>query len=124
MRQCETIRANGEPCRAQALPDRSQCWAHDPGCRDLAHAARRKGGTNRSTIARATRRMPRDMADLSRRLLEAFAEVHAGDLAPDKAHALARLAAVFVQLHAAVEVDARIAALEAAANVPRRKWTV
>jgi hypothetical protein len=36
---------------------------------------------------------------------------------------MSRLAAVFVQLHSAVEVDARIEALEAAANVPSRKWT-
>jgi dUTPase len=56
------------------------------------------------------------MADLSRRLLEAFAEVHSGELAPDRAHAMSRIAAVFVQLHSAVEVDARIEALEQAAS--------
>ncbi len=116
MRQCETIRANGEPCRAQALPDRNQCWAHDGSTRERANAARRLGGTNRSTLVRASRRMPKDMADLSRRLLEAFAEVHSGELAPDRAHAMSRIAAVFVQLHSAVEVDARIEALEQAAS--------
>ncbi len=68
--------------------------------------------------------MPRDLADLSRRLLEAFDEVHRGELPPDRAHALARLAAVFVQLHSAGEVDARIEALEAAANVRQANWRV
>ncbi len=124
MNRCAATRNNGEPCAARALPDRTLCWAHDPGCRDLAHAARRRGGTNRSTIARASRRMPRDLAELSKRLLESFDEVHRGDLDPAKAHALARLAAVFVQLHSAGEVDARIEALEAAANVRPRKWPV
>jgi hypothetical protein len=96
--------------------DNGLCWSHDPLVRDRADEARRRGGTNRSTIARATRRMPKDMADLSRRLLEAFDQVHSGELPPDRAHALARLAAVFVQLHSAGEVDARIEALEVAAS--------
>ncbi len=124
MSLCETIRANGMPCRARALPERQQCWAHDSGSQAKATAARRRGGTNRSTIVRASRRMPRDLQDLSRRLLEAFAEVHSGELPPDRAHAMSRLAAVYVTLHSAGEVDARIEALEAAANVPSRKWTV
>jgi hypothetical protein len=68
--------------------------------------------------------MPRDLAELSKRLLESFDEVHRGDLAPDRAHALARLAAVFVQLHSAGEVDARIEALEAAATGRSGKWRV
>jgi len=96
--------------------DSGLCFAHDPENRAQATAARKRGGTNRSTIARASRRMPRDLADLSRRLLEAFAEVHAGELAPDRAHAMSRLAAVYVTLHSAVEVDARLEALEQAAN--------
>jgi hypothetical protein len=116
MSLCETIRSNGDQCRAQALPDRVGCWAHDPGSREKADAARRKGGENRSTLVRATRRMPRDMKDLSRRILEAFDQVATGERAPDRAHAMARLAAVYVQLHQAGEVDARIEALEQAAN--------
>ena len=113
--KCNGIKRDGERCTAMAL-DSGLCFAHDPENRAQATAARRRGGANRSNVARATRRMPRDLADLSRRLLEAFAEVHSGDLAPDKAHALARLAAVYVQLHSAGEVDARIEALEQAAN--------
>jgi hypothetical protein len=120
---CTGIKRDGERCTAMAL-DSGLCFAHDPSNRERATAARRRGGENRSTIARATRRMPRDLADLSRRLLEAFDQVHRGELAPDKAHAMSRLAAVFVQLHSAGEVDARIEALEAAANVHPTKWRV
>jgi hypothetical protein len=112
---CTAIKMDGTNCTAMAL-DSGLCFAHDPQNRERATAARRRGGTNRSNVARASRRMPRDLADLSKRLLEAFSEVHSGELAPDKAHAMSRIAAVFVQLHSAVEVDARIDALETAAT--------
>jgi len=118
---CTATKRDGTNCTAMAL-DSGLCFAHDPQNRAQATAARRRGGENRSTVQRASRRMPRDLADLSRRLLEAFDQVHRGELPPDRAHALARLAAVYVTLHSAVEVDARIEALEAAANVPSRKW--
>jgi hypothetical protein len=96
--------------------DSGLCWAHDPAVRDRADAARRKGGENRSTLVRASRRMPRDMAELSKRILEAFTSVESGDLQPDRAHAMARLAAVFVTLHDAGETETRLQALEAAAE--------
>ncbi len=113
---CNGTKRDGTNCTAMAL-DSGLCWAHDPAVRDQATAARRRGGANRSNVARASRRMPRDLADLSKRLLEAFAEVHSGELAPDRAHAMSRIAAVFVQLHAAAETDARLEALETAASV-------
>ena len=121
MSLCETVRSNGERCRAQALPDRVGCWAHDPGSREKADEARRRGGVNRSNVARATRRMPRDMKDLSRGSLEAFDQVATGELAPDRAHAMARLASVYVQLHQAGEVEMRLEVLEAAAET-RKGW--
>jgi hypothetical protein len=121
MSLCETVRSNGERCRTQALPDRVGCWAHDPGSREKADEARRRGGANRSNVARATRRLPRDIKDLSRRILEAFDQVAIGELAPDRAHAMARLAAVYVQLHQAGEVETRLEVLEAAAET-RKGW--
>ncbi len=121
MSLCETVRSNGERCRAQALPDRVGCWAHDPGSREKADEARRRGGVNRSNVARATRRLPRDIKDLSRRILEAFDQVATGELAPDRAHALARLAAVYVQLHQVGELEGRLEVLEAAGET-RKGW--
>jgi hypothetical protein len=61
------------------------------------------------------------MKDLSRRILEAFEAVSTGELAPDRAHAMARLAAVYVQLHQAGEVETRLEVLEAAAET-RKGW--
>lgn len=121
MKRCTQVKASGEQCRTQAL-DSGFCWAHDPSVRDRADAARRKGGHNRSTLVRATRRMPRDMAELSKRILEAFEEVNAGTLIPDRAHAMARLAAVYVQLHQAGELETRLAELEARAQNGGKRW--
>ncbi len=88
------------------------CWAHDPSSREKADAARRRGGHNKSAIVRAAKHIPRDMKALSRRILEAFEDVSAGELAPDRAHAMARLAAVYVQLHQVGELEARLEELE------------
>ncbi len=44
MNQCSPIRATGDRCRATALPNRPQCFAHDPENRERATEARRKGG--------------------------------------------------------------------------------
>jgi hypothetical protein len=124
MSLCETIRSNGERCRAQALPSRSKCWAHDPGSREKADEARRRGGANRSNVARASRRLPGDLKGLGSRLLETFEAVNSGELAPDRAHAMARLASVYVQIHSTAEIEARLEALEVRADGgPDRRWT-
>ncbi len=117
---CGGTKRDGTGCGGIALPS-GLCWAHDPAVRDRADEARRRGGHNRSTIARATRRMPRDLKDLGSRLLEAFEAVNAGELAPDKAHAMARLASVYCTLYQVGEVETRLDALEAVAQ-SRKGW--
>jgi hypothetical protein len=82
----------------------------------MAAAARQRGGTNRSNVARASRRMPRDMKSLGERILQAFDRVETGELDPARAHAMARLVAAFVQLHQVGEMDARLEALETAST--------
>ncbi len=113
MNQCAAVRPGGQRCRAQALPGRALCFAHDPENRERASEARRKGGHNSANLTRAARRIPRGMQDVARRILEAFDRVESGELPPDRAHAMARLAAVYVQIHDAGEVQARIEELEA-----------
>jgi len=116
MTQCSATRANGEPCKARALPDRPMCWAHSPDHQAMANEARRKGGTNRSNLNRASARMPRDMKALGERILQAFDRVETGDEDPSRAHAMARLVAAFVQLHQVGELEGRLAELEQAAT--------
>ncbi len=111
--KCGAIKLDGTNCGGIPLAS-GLCWAHDPAVRDRADEARRRGGQNKSTIIRATRRMPKDLKDLGSRLLEAFEAVNNGEIPPDRAHAMARLAAVYVQIHGAAETDARLDALEQA----------
>lgn len=116
MTQCDAIRSNGERCRAQALPERSQCFAHDPENRERATAARRKGGENKSTPARASRRIPKDMRDLASQLMAAISECHDGELDPKRLSAMASGAGAVVRVHEVGEFEQRLEALEAAQN--------
>ncbi len=111
MTQCETIRATGERCRAQALPNRPLCFAHDPENRARAGDARRKGGHNRATTVRAARRIPKDMQELSRLLMEAVDQVHAGELDHRRATAMAALAGAVCRVHEIGELSLEVQAL-------------
>ncbi len=84
MTQCGAIRSNGERCRAQALPSRSQCFAHDPENRDRATAARRRGGTSRSSAARAAKRMAPSQEQVLKFVEAGLAGVYKGTLTPQQ----------------------------------------
>ncbi len=120
MRQCATTRADGSPCQARALPDRTLCWAHHPDHQARAAQARKRGGSNRSNLTRADARMPRNLKTLGERILAAFDRVETGELDPARAHAMARLVAAYVQLHQVGELEGRLEALETAATGPKR----
>lgn len=125
MTQCVAIRTNGERCRAHALPNRPQCFAHDPENRERATAARRKGGENSSNPARAARRIPKDMRELVSSLMAAIAEVHNGELDPKRLSAMASGAGAIVRVHEAGELEQRLEELEARAEQSGtgRRWT-
>ncbi len=113
MNQCAAVRPGGQRCRAQALPGRALCFAHDPENRERASEARRKGGANSANTVRAGKHIPRDMKELTRRLLEAIDQVHRGELMPDQARAMASLAGAVCRVYEVGEVEQRIADLEA-----------
>jgi hypothetical protein len=50
-RQCETVKADGNRCRARALPNRPHCAFHDETTREAQSAGRRAGGRKRSRPA-------------------------------------------------------------------------
>ncbi len=123
MTYCTATRRNGEPCRAQALPDQDLCWAHSPGMRQKAAEARRRGGENKANVVRAGKHIPRDMKELARRLLKAIDEVHRGEFMPDQARAMASLAGAVCRVYEAGEVEQRIAELEARLEAqPAQAW--
>ncbi len=116
MRQCATTRADGSPCRAQALPDRTLCWAHSPEHQAKAAEARRRGGANRSNVKRVQKRMPREVRDIVEIVEAAMGAVLKSTVTPSQGHALASLASVWVRLHELGEFTQRLDALEAAAD--------
>jgi hypothetical protein len=52
---CVYTRPNGQPCRADALPDSPLCLFHDPRHQDTLAQARSKGG---AAPRRRSRRLP------------------------------------------------------------------
>ncbi len=124
---CTATRKDGSPCTVRALAS-GYCTFHDPALRETTREARRAGGRNSSNAARAAKRIPRDLGDLSRRLFEALDEVHRGDLDPKRATAMASLAGAAIRVHEVAELELRLAALEERAAVQprgatnRRSW--
>jgi hypothetical protein len=53
--RCQGARNDGQPCQAPALPQSSQCWAHDPAQAEAAREARARGAAkgNRTRALRA-----------------------------------------------------------------------
>lgn len=97
--RCEQAKPNGERCKAPALPGRALCWAHDPEHRAKAAEARRMGGQNSSTAARAGKYLSRELRGLADTLLVAIDEVHEGKLDPKRLTAMASGASAVVRLH-------------------------
>ncbi|MDP9352476.1 MAG: DUF5763 domain-containing protein, partial [Chloroflexota bacterium] len=108
---CKAPRSDGTPCKA-APTQSGYCWAHDPELRAKAMDARRRGGANRANTVRAAKRIPRDMSDLVKRLLEAIDAVERGDLDHRRATAMASLAGAACRVHEVGEMEQRLAELE------------
>lgn len=119
-RRCKGVRATGEPCRSTAVDESNHCWAHKPGNEAARKAASARGGANRSTVARAAKALPADMRDVAALILRSLQAVEAETMKPGQAGAIAALAGAYVRVVDAGDVEARIAALEAALEGRRR----
>lgn len=127
--QCSATRADGHPCTAWALPGRGLCIAHDADYRATHKAASRKGGRNKSTQARAAKQWAAvgreiDQGDLPAMLRAAIAAVWEGTLEPSQASAIATLAKTSVALTHDLELEERLARLEAAAGIDQGSGTL
>ncbi len=118
MNQCDATRANGERCRANALPGRPQCFAHDPDNRALRDKARRAGGHNSSTVARAVKHLPPHFAGIAEQLMNGITEVHEGRLSPPRLTAMAAGCTALIKIFEVAEYEVRLAALEERAAQP------
>jgi len=108
---CRATRADGEPCTVRALAD-GYCFAHSQTTAEKRRDARAQGGRNRAAPRRVQRHMPHELRPVLTRLLTALEETHAGTLSPQQASAMGSLAGAISRLYGAVEIEARIAAIE------------
>ncbi len=112
LQSCQGHRKDGSPCRGQALPSGSYCFAHAPELADKRREVRKRGGANSARRARLLTLMPPRLMSVYNRLEEALSQVHDGSLDARQAQAMASLAGVMVRVLTAGEVEERIRRLE------------
>lgn len=113
--RCKGRNVNGGPCGARAQPGRTWCQWHDPDREEEREQWRAAGGRARSHKSRAARELASvntDMGNLKRALFRALERVETGELEPGVANSMSTIARAIVAVSDAVDVDARLAALE------------
>lgn len=117
---CEARRADGTPCAARPLPGQRHCWAHSPELAARREQARTTGGYNSASAARAQKMLPSQLRPVMALLIQAMRETHDGHLEPAKLSAMASAAAAVTRMFSLVELEGRVAALEALERDVRR----
>jgi hypothetical protein len=117
-RECQYLKAGGEPCRAQALPGRTSCIFHDPDLAAKRAEGRKRGGTVRSkpaaVLPRSTPDLPlRTVADIAAMLGTTINQVRRGELDPKVGNCLAVLSGQLLRALEGGELAQRLDALEA-----------
>lgn len=118
---CTAVRADGTPCRAPALGPGRACFAHDAAAAAAREAGRRKGGRQRSNLARVGRLGPARLRGLYERLEQGLEKLEAGELEPRRASAVAALAGAMIKCLTTGELEERVRALEAHTEQRRAK---
>ncbi len=118
--RCSAITKEGTACTVPPLTGSSWCHHHDPALADRRDEMRRKGGEARSNARRAAKAwkaagLEMDAADLPHILRSCMFSVKAGTMETGVAMAIVALAKASVSISQEIELEARIAALEAAA---------
>ncbi len=123
-KNCPSRTIAGEPCKGNPLPGRPYCLAHDPEAANRRAEGSRKGGEARANAKRAARQWAAigeqlSPAQLPAMLRACLISVRDGTMEPAQASAIAGLAKTSVQLSHDLELEARIAALEAIVDPTR-----
>ncbi len=119
-RQCKGANAAGQPCDAKPVRPSGWCYWHDPALEAERIEGRRKGGAARSNRARAKKRLPAEsltLQEVQGLLSVALKGVLAGRIEPGIANASANVARAIAAVAQAGEIEERITALEAAAQI-------
>jgi hypothetical protein len=117
-RRCTARKEDGERCGARPLRDGERCFVHDPAHAAEAADARRLGGLRRrreGTLTMTYEVGEIDTVEGLRRLLEiAMTDALAMDSGAPKLRILLDIIKTGLKLCEAIEVEQRLAALEAA----------
>src|SRR5438067_945181 len=111
---CSGIRADGARCTAPARPGEPWCLGHSPDLAERRAEGRRRGGRNRSNLARAARAATASpqVAALLAKLETALDDTLSGDLPAASASAAASLARSIIAVLESADADARLEQLE------------
>lgn len=118
VKKCTSARADGQPCKAKALPGEAVCWAHHPGMAERRREGQRRGGQMKGNLRRAARQWAAagqviENDDLPAMLRAAMLDLRIGRIEPAVATALATLAKASVAITVDIDLEKRIEALEA-----------
>lgn len=119
-RTCTALRKDGSPCRGTALAGRGVCFVHAEELQGALRESRRAGGRGKSRAVRMGKLLPASLKPVLAELFTALHEVHTGDLSPGQGTAMGALASAIVRVYEAGQLEERLAALEAATELPRR----
>jgi len=117
--KCQAIARSGSPCGSAPLVGSSWCYIHSPDSAEARRESSRRGGHARSNRARARASLPDPLspADLQNILGGVLRDLVGGRLDPGVATAAATVSRALVALRQAVELEARLAELEARAGI-------
>ncbi len=120
--RCKATTAAGSPCSAQPIRDDGHCYWHSPAIAAERDAARRRGGANKSNktrMAKASQGMAMDEVQI---LLAAVLKgTITGRFTPGQASAAAAVARAMATIHQSVQLEQRLAEVEAALGVHERR---
>ena len=121
--RCHATNQSGDPCSATPLPGQGWCVWHHPDRAEARREMSRKGGLAKRNTVRAKKRYAEgglDPDQLQGLIGSTIVGVLGGRIAPNVGNAIAALARTSVTIREAVEVEERLAALEAALPTNRR----
>lgn len=113
-KRCGAKRKDGSRCAARVMGAGEHCFAHDPRRAAARDQARRKGGANSATAARAEKLVPAVLRPVLFTLLQTLQGAKAGTIEPRQATAIGSVARAIVAVYQVGTLEERLQALEAA----------
>ena len=120
VRQCLGRNRTGDPCSAYVPEGESWCRWHDPSRAAEREEWRKRGGSNRSSRARARRQLASAVMaieEIDAFLCASLVKVAGGRMEPSVGSAVATIAKTIVGIRTAGELEKRLEELERTAGI-------